>query len=43
MYVYHENGEPDKKVYDSHRLDGLRYGWMRANKFLMWGKNEGIK
>ncbi len=36
MYVYGENGEPDKRAYDSHLLDSLRYGWIRAGFMLGW-------
>jgi hypothetical protein len=37
LYMNGANGEPDKKLYDSHLLDALRYGWQRANRYFGWG------
>lgn len=37
-YVYDHNGEPDKKAYDSHLLDALRYAWIRMSIVYMIDK-----
>ena len=34
-YVAGKDGEPDKKVYDSHLLDALRYVWIRVSRMFM--------